>query len=378
VVRALSRYQARYRINVTVCTTLWDNTSDTRTTDKPETFDNGVTFKYFQAWSPLLFSFSMNKWFCENLRSYDIVHIHGLYRFPVTSAAWWARKVGVPYLIRPHGSLDPFFYKQSRYNVFLKRIYERFFDFPNLNHASAIHYTNKEEQQRAAFLKLNAKPVIIPNGIDWENYLRLPPTGSFRRYLGIDSQTPLVLFLGRMNFVKGLDLLVPAFCGVVQQHPDARLAVVGPDNENYCSMVRRWCVEQGILNHVFFVDHFGLEKVKEAYVDADVFVLPSYTESFGLTVVEAMACGTPVIISNQVNICQEVQEAGAGIVVRLDSREVADAICRLLADQWAAKAMGTCGRVAAKKSYTWPRVVKQLTQVYKALIEEKARANARR
>ena len=132
-----------------------------------------------------------------------------------------------------------------------------------------------------------------------------PPRVTFASELRLNDQTPLVLFLGRINFKKGLDLLVPAFGRVVQKHPDARLAVVGPDNEGYGLKVRRWCEEQGIQDKVFFVDHLGFEKVKEAYVDADVFVLPSYTENFGLTVVEAMACGTPVVISDQVNIWRE-------------------------------------------------------------------------
>lgn len=371
VVRTLSAYQARARLNVTVCTTNGDSSTSGKMPVAIGLLEDGVTCRYFPAWSPLLIAPAMGRWFKNHLRQFDIVHIHGLYRFPVSSAAWWARKTGVPYMIMPHGSLDPFLYNQSQYNLPLKKIYERLFDIPNLNHATAIHYTTEEEAKRAAFLRLRSRAVVLPNGIDWENYRRLPPRGNFRRYIRFDDQTPLVLFLGRINFKKGLDLLVPAFGRVTKKRADARLAIVGPDNEGYCSKVRRWCKEYGIQDRVFFVDHLGFEKVKEAYVDADCFVLPSYTENFGLTVVEAMACGTPVIISDQVNIWREVQEARAGIVVRLDSRDVADAICRILADKIEAKAMGTRGRVAAEKCYAWPHIVEQLTQVYRELIEEK-------
>jgi glycosyltransferase involved in cell wall biosynthesis len=375
IVRALSAYQARARLDVTVCTTIREQNINRRTPINHR-LENGVTYKFFPYWSPLLLSIEMFKWLKTNLRIFDIVHIHGLYRFPVTSAACWARIIGVPYLISPQGSLDPFLYRQSQFSVPLKRIYEHLFDIPNLNHASAIHYTAADEAKRAAFLKLHAKPVIVPNGIDWESYRQLPPKGSFRQRIGLNGQTPLVLFLGRINFKKGLDLLVPAFGSVVKKHPEARLAIVGPDNEGYGLKVRQWCKKQGIHDKVFFVDHLEPENVKEAYVDADVFVLPSYTENFGMTVVEAMACGTPVVISDQVNIWREIQETGAGVVVCLDPCAVADAICMVLEDKRKAEAMEARGRVAAKSCYAWPHVVDQMTQVYQKLIANSSRVKS--
>jgi glycosyltransferase involved in cell wall biosynthesis len=180
-----------------------------------------------------------------------------------------------------------------------------------------------------------------------------------------------LLFLGRINFKKGLDLLVPAFALVALKYPGARLAVVGPDNEGFVSKVRRWCVEKGIKDKVFFMDYLGFEKVKEAYVDADVFILPSYTENFGMTVVAAMACGCPVIISDQVNIWREVQETGAGVVARLNPHALAKSLCRVLDDIGAAQDIGARGRAVAEKRFAWPPIVDQMTQVYRGLIEKK-------
>ena len=369
VVRTLSAYQARSGLNVTVCTTNPKRFVERRMTTVITPPKKNLKYRYFFSWSNLLISPHMVKWFNNNLPLFDIVHIHGLYRFPVTSAACWARKAGVPYIIMPHGALHPFLYKQSQYSLPLKRVYERLFDIPNLNHATAIHYTSEDEAKGASFIKLNTKTIIVPNGIDWENFRRLPPKGNFRRRVGLNYDTPLILYLGRINFTKGLDLLVPAFGSVTRKHANARIAFVGPDNDGYGSVVRRWCKEQGIQDKVFFVDHLGFEAVKEAYVDSDVFVLPSYSENFGLTAVEAMACGTPVVISDQVNIWREILASGAGIVVGLDSRELADAICLLLADKQSAKAMGERGRVSAQTDYAWPRIVEQLNQVYRELIE---------
>jgi len=374
VLKALARAQAHAGLDVALCTTNEDcpaGKMDVR--NHAPVIEDGVTIWYHRVnFFPLVFSVTLAKWLKKEIAGFDIVHIHGLYRFPSTYAAWCARKRRIPYLIMPHGSLDPFLYKQSRYSLLLKRIYERFFDIPNLNHAAAIHYTAEEEAERTAFLGLCAKPVIVPNGIDWEFYKNLPARGFFRGRLGLNDKTPLVLFLGRINFKKGLDLLVPAFSQVLQEYPGARLAIVGPDNEGYGFKVRLWCGEQGITDKVLFVDYMGPEEVKQAYVDADVFVLPSYTENFGMTVVEAMACACPVVISDQVNIWREIQEEEAGLVVGLEPREIANAICRVLADKDAAKVMGSRGRMAAEERYAWPRIVEQLTEIYQGLIEDAA------
>jgi len=369
VVRSLSAYQVMALSDVTICTTNWGQLAVEKKALNIGVHENGVTYRCFSSESPLAFSPAMYKWLGRHLRLFDVVHIHGLYRFPVTAAAWWARREGVPFMIMPHGCLDPFLYSQSRYNLPLKRIYERLFDIPNLNHASAIHYTSEEEARQAAHLRLRARPIVVPNGIDWESYRRLPQRGCFRKRLLLNDQVPLVLFLGRINFKKGLDVLVLAFSLVIQKHPNARLAFVGPDNEGYGSKVKRWCEEKGIEDKVLFVDHLGPEEVKQAYVDADVFVLPSYTENFGLTVVESMACGCPVIISDRVNIWRQVEQVKAGIVVRLDPEAVAKAITRLLEDRETARTIGTRGRQAAEKFYGWPSIVERLTRVYRDLIE---------
>ena len=170
--------------------------------------------------------------------------------------------------------------------------------------------------------------------------------------------------------------MIPAFRLLKSKCPNAYLAIVGPDNEGYGANVRQWCVEQGIRERVFFVDYLDSKRVKEAYVDADIFVLPSYTENFGLTVVESMACGTPVVISDQVNIWREVKQDRSGLVVSLDSNAISEALYRFLINPNEADNFGARGRVAAKSRYAWPRIVKKLSLVYQELIEEKSRDNS--
>ncbi len=370
--RALARYQVKAGLDITVCTTNSDGPAGGKINIELEStlLDNGVKYLYFPFVSPILLASSMRKWLIEHINNFDLIDIHGLYRFPVTYSAYLATNKTIPYVIRPHGSLDPYMYKQSRYNLPLKRLYERIFDLPNLNNASATLFTAKEEADRTGFLKLKARKYIVPNGIDWESYKSLPSKGEFRKSIGVDDQIPLVLFLGRINFVKGLDLLIPAFSHVVREVPSARLAIVGPDNEGYGSKVRQWCNEHRIQDKVFIIDILGSQEVKQAYVDADVFVLPSYTENFGMTVVEAMASNCPVVISDHVNIWREIQEEKAGIIVKLDPTSIAEAILFILNNQSEAKVMGNNGRIAAEKRYAWSKIADMLTVIYQNLIAE--------
>ena len=366
----LSRYEARQGLDVNVCTTNSDCPNGTLAVAINQAVEtDGVTTIYHAVqFRPLLFSMSMARWLRTEISRFDIVHIHGLYRFPQSYAAWCARQSGVPYLMQPHGALDPFLYRQSSTNLPLKRLYERLIDFPNLNHADAICYTSQDEMERAAFLRLKARPVIVPNGLDWDDYRQLPPRGQFRESLGIGPTQPLILFLGRLNFKKGLDLLIPAFADVSKPFADARLAIVGPDNEGLEADIRDWCQQAGVLDKVLFAGHLNAEQVRQAYVDADVFVLPSYTENFGMTVIEALACRLPVVISDQVNIHREIQQASAGLVTGLDAGEVSAAICKLLANPELAAGLGAAGRKFVHHRYCWDTVTTETIDAYQEIL----------
>ena len=367
--KTLSHCQVRVGHQVTICTTNTDYPKGVlQVPSNKVVFDKGVAIWYHPVqFRPLLFSFQLRSWIRSSIKKFDIIHIHGLYRFPVTYACLLARKNGVAYIIRPHGSLDPFLYRQSRYSVLLKRLYERLFDFPSMKFASLIHYSTQEELERAKFLNFTVPGVVVPNGIDWNDFRKLPSKGGFRDRIHIDMGTPLILFLGRINFKKGLDLLVPAFSLVAKIIPGARLAIVGPDNEGFGRRVRRWCREHGIDNKVSVVDHLGADQVRQAYVDADVFVLPSYTENFGMAVVEAMACGCPVVISNQVNIWPEVKQSGAGIVVGMHINEIARAIIKIVTDRNLYRKMGCAGRRFVHSNYSYDHINNSITRMYETI-----------
>ncbi len=369
VAMALVCAQADLGHEVTVCTTNLDYPHGVLRSAGCATIchDRVKVFYFSVQFRPLTISAQLKKFMKNNIATFDIIHIHGLYRFPPTYAAYQARKQKIPYVITPHGALDPYLYTKSSRNVLLKRLYERWFDLPNLHGAGAIHYTAEDERQRAAFLGLRAPSFVVPNGVDWGRYAQLPARGAFRTSQGL-GDAPLVLFLGRLHPKKGLDLLIPAFETIRRQVSGAQLAIVGPENDSFGQQVRAWVGERGLTDSVHFVGHLDGADVIQAYVDADVFVLPSYTENFGMTVVEAMACAVPVVISDQVNIHAEVAQSGAGLVTHCDVSEVAEAVLGLLADPERRAVMGSAGRAAAQMRYTWPSIVDALSREYTSVI----------
>lgn len=316
---------------------------------------------------PLCVSLGLAAYLRRTIETFHIVHVHGLYRFPPTYAAATARRAGVPYVITPHGALDPYLYDKSSRSVWLKRLYERWLDLPNLHAAGAIHYTAEEERKRASFLKLRAPSFVVPVGIDWERYRALPPRGALRARWQL-GEMPIVLFLGRVHFKKGLDLLIPAFDAVRRSVPKAHLVIAGAENDDYGQQVRQWIRERGLEPLVRFVGHLHREDVIQAYVDSDVFVLPSYTENFGMTVIESMACGLPVVISDQVNIHADVAASGGGLVTSCNVGDIAQALIGLLSATETRRQMGAAGRRVAQ-TYSWPAIVERLTEEYEAVIE---------
>lgn len=371
VLRDLTAAQVDRGHEVTICTTDRGNPVQERlpASHFRSMAPTGVQIRTFPVvFAPLLLSTAAGRWLAESISGFDIVHIHGLYRFPPTYAAWQARRKGVPFLIRPHGNLDPYLHGRSTTGQLrLKRLYERWFDLPNLHSASAIHYTAEEERERASFLNLRAPSFVVPNGLDWSQYDALPTRGALRARLGL-GEAPLVLFLGRLHFKKGLDLLIPAFDALRQRVPSVQLVIAGPENDDYGKQVRGWVRERALDAAVHFVGPLQGPEVVEAYVDADVFALPSYTENFGMTVAEAMACALPVVISDQVNIHAEITGAGAGLVTRCDADEVTEALETLLNDANRRKTMGEAGRRLVQARFTWPVIVDALTVEYERVI----------
>jgi glycosyltransferase involved in cell wall biosynthesis len=331
---------------------------------------DGIEIGYFTVQTPRYYKFSipLARALKAAIPEYDLVHIHSLYLFPSTVAAYYSRHYGVPYLIRPHGTLDPYLFRRHRGR---KWIYERLFEWRNLNNAAAVHFTTVEEHELTCPLGLKAPGVVVPPGVNLQDYADIPPVGTFMAAHPETYGKKIILYLGRLNFKKGLDLLAKAFGEVVRERDDVHLVLAGPDDDGYGAEVRQWLVADGVIGKCTFTGMLlGADKLA-AFSDADVFVLPSYTENFGVAVVEAMVCGLPVVISNKVNIWREVAQAHAGLVVNCDAQEVSNALLTLLEDPLHGKEMGRRGRWLVEERFTWEVVGEQMVQVYHQILSKR-------
>ena len=293
----------------------------------------------------------------------DVVHLHSLYLFHTWYTARLCRRHGVPYLLRPHGTLDPFLWRRHRGR---KAVLEALFQNRVLREAAAVHYTAEEEMRLAAPYAQGAPGVVVPNGLDLGEYALLPERGAFRAQHPEIGDRRIVLFLSRLNFKKGLDLLIPAFARASRRHEDLHLVIAGPD-DGQLAAAQGWVAEHGIGGRATFVgmlDHAGK---LACFRDAAMFVLPSYSENFGIAIVEAMACGLPVAISDRVNIWREIEAAGAGLVARPTFDDVARQIERLAMDPAAAAAMGERGQRLVAEKFAWSKIARELESVYRTL-----------
>jgi glycosyltransferase involved in cell wall biosynthesis len=328
------------------------------------TMRDGVEIRMFPQQAPrmLATSWPLYRALADRIPHVDVVHIHSLYLFHDWAAARIARRARVPYIVRPHGTLDPFLWQRHRAR---KRIIEALFQNRVLRGAAAIHYTAQEEMTLAAPYVFGAPGVVVPNGLDLDEYAALPPPGGFRKQYPEIGTRRIVLFLGRLNFKKGLDLLIPGFAAACARHADLHLVVAGPD-DGMLADTRALVAAAGIGERVTFAGMVvGTEKLA-ALADAYCFVLPSYSENFGIAIVEAMACGLPVAISDKVNIWSAVAAAGAGLVGPPTVDEVTRQIAALAADPGAARRMGEAGRAFAQR-YSWDRIARDLEAVYRSL-----------
>jgi glycosyltransferase involved in cell wall biosynthesis len=321
-------------------------------------------------------SFEMAKVLREMIPQADIIHIHSLYLFHTLLASRLAKAVGVPYVIRPHGTLDPYIRRRHRT---LKAIYNTFVEDRTLRHAAAIHFTSADERDLASpALPKGIKTAVIPLGVDVTDFRDLPDRDASRKSLGIDPDALVWLFLGRLNHKKGLDLLAPAFVQFCRDFPKGWMIVAGPDDGGLGRKFLRECSESGLGQRVTlpgFVAGYGLKQLLAA---ADLWILPSYSENFGVAVVEAMAAGLPVLITDRVNIWRTVESSGAGIAVAPEQHAVLAGMRRLATLSSRERvAMGGRGKELCQEQYSWDTVASMLTALYSELVAGRKRGDER-
>jgi glycosyltransferase involved in cell wall biosynthesis len=320
--------------------------------------------RLFQA-GYLTFSSALFRALHLEIPKYHLVHIHMLYRLPQAFAARFAYGAHVPYCVQPHGALDPvLFYKQERRRT--KRAYEFFIEQNNLRRASGLIYTTAGERDATAFLGLSTPAYIVPAGLAVDLYRRKSDTDSFRARYGLIGKD-ILLWMGRITQVKALPTLIKAFISLAARRSNLALVLAGPDQDNQRPVLERMVREAGFQDRVTFTSMIHADEKLAALQAAQIFLLPSYTENFGISAMEAMAAGCPTIVSENVKIAPDIVSSGAGLSVPVDDEKLAAAIESLLANPSRRLQMGAAAARLAEH-YDWTRVAERMEQAYQAMI----------
>jgi len=286
----------------------------------------------------------------EEIRHLDIIHMHNYRTFQNIVMHYYAKKCGVPYVLQAHGSLLTFFQKG-----WLKRIFDVIWGHRILKDASKfVALTGIEAEQYKSMGISEHKIEIVPNGIDLSEFDNLPERGEFRRKYSLGSDQRVILYLGRIHKIKGLAFLVESFSELVKEIEDVILVIAGPD-AGYENELRRLINTKNCHDKVRFTGYIGGREKLKAYVDADIYVLPSIYETFPIAVLEAWACGTPVVVTDRCGIA-DVIDGQAGLVVPYDKEQLQHALLHMLDNDKMRLRFGKKGKLLVRKKFNCEKI----------------------
>ncbi len=365
MVLGLSAALAAAGVDVTILTTNSNGDNGQQPLNVPLNIpveQDGYQIRYFSC-SPFRrykFSLPLLQWLAKHADEFDIAHIHALFSPVSTAAAWVARSQNLPYILRPLGTLDPADLKKKR---LLKKFYGWLLERPNLAGAAGIHFTSTLEAEVSERFGVVTKDLIIPLGV---KFLKtdISPVSA------VQSSVTKILFMSRIDPKKGLNLLLPALEKLVAEGVNFNFILAGsnPQDPGYEAQISQWIKSSNLSDRTTITGFVSGKEKADLLQNADLFVLPSYYENFGIAVAEAMAAGIPVVISQGVYIWEEVEKASAGWVTNLEINALSETLRLALQDASERQRRGKNGQQYAQKSYSWQAIAQQTIQVYRGII----------
>ncbi len=374
MVLGLAPALARQGVKITVLTT--DSNGDTgqKPLDVPLNSpieQDGYEIIYFKC-SPFRrykFSIDLLKWLNNHAQEYDLAHIHALFSPVSSTAAAVCRAKKLPYILRPLGTLDPADLSKKKQ---LKQLYAKVLERPNIAKAAAIHFTSEQEAKVSHRFGVTTRDLVIPLGVKQMQECRDVKFNVSSKF-NIPDNVPKVLFMSRIDPKKGLDLLIPALEKLLSEGLDFHFVLAGtnPQDPSYEQKIKSQ-IQASPLNKHTTITGFVTGELKSALLEtADLFVLPSYYENFGIAVAEAMVAGIPVVISDQVHICQDISGSESGWVGTTNTLEIADLIREALKCPEERQRRGSLARKYALLNYSWDAIAQKIVEAYQDIIQVK-------
>ena len=300
------------------------------------------------------------------LRNFDIVHTQMPFVYPTQAAARLAIAQRTPLFYSQRGVFDP---SRLRFRGLKKSIYIRLVERPIMRRATGLVALTPEEVRSFQALRVKTPIHLVPNGIDVTRFRRSADPGALAE-MGISKAHKVILFMARLHELKGPDLVVDAFIAIARRHPDAVLVLAGNDEQNLLPGLRARIADRNLTDRFIVPGMVTGERKLDLLARADLFVLPSVGEGLSMAILEALASGTPAIISRECNL-SIVSEAGAGAVVGRSAAEFADALSRFLADPAMLEEAGERAYLLARDHFGWTPILDRLEAIYsKALHAE--------
>lgn len=309
-------------------------------------------------------SLPLARWLDANVGSFDAVHIHAVFSHACLAAARACRARGVPYIVRPLGTLNPWGLSRK---TFRKRVMWRLSAGRMMRGAARVHYTTPEERLLVEQSLGLGRGVVLPLGVEPEALHSSNGHGRFRQAHPSLGSNPYVLTLSRLHAVKNLESLLEVFLALVKQpeFTDWRLVLAGDGEAEYVRSLRRLVRERGGDEHVLFPGWLSGALKTSALRGASLLAVTSHQESFGVGVAEALACGVPVLLSREVGLAAEVERAGAGWVT--ERTRLACSLAEALRDGDERRRRGEAGSELASRRFSWPSLAAELIALYQSV-----------
>jgi glycosyltransferase involved in cell wall biosynthesis len=371
MVLGLAPALAKEGVEVTILTTDSNGDNGQKPLDVPLNClikQDGYEIIYFRCAPFRRYKFSLDllQWLKLHADEFDLVHIHALFS-PISSvAATVCRQQKLPYILRPLGTLDP---ADLRKKKKLKQLYVAILERHNLAGAAAIHFTSEQEAKISERFGVATQDLVIPLGV-------IPPLGEgktgsvIRNQLAIPENVPLVLFMSRIDPKKGLNLLIPALEKLLAIGCNFHFVLAGtnPQDPDYEQKIKLKIENSPLRSHTTITGFVSGDLKASLLQAADLFVLPSYYENFGIAVAEAMVAGVPVVISDQVHIYQQVINSNSGWVGATDIQALVELIKQALQNPQERQRRGLNAQNYALQHFSWDAIARQIIQAYQEIL----------